>query len=516
MTDASTRRSLPVRDLGHPVLVAIVGVACAATVIARFVIPSALWLDEALSVNIARLPIHEIPDALRRDGHPPLYYVLLHVWMGWFGEGDRAVRALSGLISIATIPPAYLAGRRLGGQRLGWLTVIVLCLSPYFLRYGSEARMYSLVILLTTLGYLVATSALKDPRPGPLLGVAVTTGALLWTHYWSIWLLVAVALLLVTLIVRRRADRSARRPALLVLGAMAVGGLAFLPWLPTFLYQVQHTGTPWAKPLRPATVVVQTLTDFNGGPYSEPQLLMVMSIVLLTIGVFGRGIDAWRVELDFHTQPDARRPVAVLATTLVIGSVVVSVSRGGFHSRYAAVVFVFFVLLIALGLDHVRGSVTRNLALGLFLVLSLAGLFLVFRLERTQARAVAEAIAREDRPDAIVAVCPDQLGPAVRRAVNPKIEVVTYPNLGNPTFVDWVDYAERNRRNDPAAFAAALINRAGGRTIYLALVNNYRTLEGQCANALAALAQSRTARPLLEAKAGDYYEAMSLYALDPP
>lgn len=516
MTDVSTRRSLLVRDLGHPVLVAIVGVTCAVALGARFVVPSALWLDEALSVNIARLPIHEIPDALRRDGHPPLYYVLLHLWIEWFGESDRAVRALSGLISIATIPPAYLVGRRLGGQRLGWLTVIVLCLSPYFLRYGSEARMYSLVILLTTLGYLVATTALKDPRPGLLLGVAVTSGALLWTHYWSIWLLVAVGLLLVTLIVRRRADRSARWPPLLVLGAMAVGGLAFLPWLPTFLYQVQHTGTPWAKPMRPATVVVQTLTEFNGGPYSEPQLLMFFSIVLLTIGIFGRGVDAWRVELDFHTQPDARRPAAVLATTIVIGSVVVFVSRGGFHPRYAAVVFVFFVLLCALGLDHFRGSMTRNLALGVFLILSLAGLFLVFGLERTQAAAVAEAIGRDGRPNPIVAVCPDQLGPSVRRAVNPNIEVVTYPNLGDPHLVDWVDYAERNRRNDPAAFATALLERGIDRTIYLVLVNNYRTLEGQCANALAALAQSRTARPLLEAKAGDYYEAMSLYALDPP
>lgn len=516
MNDASTRRSLLVRDLGHPVLVAVVGVASTAALAARFFVPSALWLDEALSVNIARLPIHEIPDALRRDGHPPLYYVILHIWIGWFGAGDRAVRALSGVISISTLPLGYLAGRRIGGARLGWLTVVVLTLSPYMLRYSSEARMYSLVILLTVSGYLLTTSALDNPRPWPLAGVVLTSGALLWTHYWSIWLLTAVTLLLVVQIIRQRADRTARRSPLVVLGALVAGGLTFVPWLPTFLYQVQHTGTPWAKPMRPTTVVVQTLTEFNGGPYSEPQLLMLFSVVLLTVGIFGRGIDAWRVELDFHTQPDARRPAAVLATTIVIGSVVVFVSRGGFHPRYAAVVFVFFVLLCALGLDHFRGSVTRNLALGVFLILSLAGLFLVFGLERTQAAAVAEAIGRDGRPNPIVAVCPDQLGPSVRRAVNPNIEVVTYPNLGDPHLVDWVDYAERNRRNDPAAFATALLERGTDRTIYLVLVNNYRTLEGQCANALAALAQTRPARPILEAQAGDFYEAMALYALDPP
>lgn len=516
MTDRQPLRRGRFAELGHPLLVAAIALGCVAALAARFVIPSALWLDEALSVNIARLPIHEIPDALRRDGHPPLYYVLLHLWMGWFGEGDRAVRALSGLISLATLPLAYLAGRRIGGSRLGWLTVIVLSLSPYFLRYGSETRMYSLVILLSIAGYLLANRALDEARPVALLGVAIVTGSLLWTHYWSIWLLAAVGLLLLWRILRVRSDHVARRGPLLVLGAMAVGAVSFVPWLPTFLFQARHTGTPWAKPFRPTTVVVQTLTEFNGGPYSESQLLMFFTIVLLTIGVFGRGIDAWRVELDFHGQPEARQPAAILATTVLIGSVVGFIARSGFNARYAAVLFIFFVLLCALGLDHFRGATTRNIALGTFLVLSLAGLLVAFQLERTQARAVAEAIARDGRPDPLVAVCPDQLGPAVRREVPAGTEVVAYPDLGDPKFVNWVDYAERNRTNDPAAFATTLLERAGDRTIYLALVNNYRTLENQCANALTALGRARPARAVLEAKAGDYYEAMALYALDPP
>ena len=46
----------------------------------RFLPRSGLWLDEALSVNISQLPVSEIPDALRHDGHPPLYYFLLHLW----------------------------------------------------------------------------------------------------------------------------------------------------------------------------------------------------------------------------------------------------------------------------------------------------------------------------------------------------------------------------------------------------------------------------------------------------
>ena len=94
---------------------AAVVVLVAVGVVPRFVQRSPLWLDEALSVNIASLPVGDLLEALRHDGHPPLYYLLLHVWMEVFGEGDVAVRALSGVISVATLPLAWVAGRRLAG-----------------------------------------------------------------------------------------------------------------------------------------------------------------------------------------------------------------------------------------------------------------------------------------------------------------------------------------------------------------------------------------------------------------
>src|SRR5215510_16167606 len=69
-------------------------------VVVRFVQPSAMWLDEALSTNISRLPLGDIGTALLRDGHPPLYYWLLHGWMDVFGTSNPTIRALSGAFAI--------------------------------------------------------------------------------------------------------------------------------------------------------------------------------------------------------------------------------------------------------------------------------------------------------------------------------------------------------------------------------------------------------------------------------
>src|SRR5688500_14238103 len=147
-------------------------------VVVRFWTTSPLWLDEALSVNIARLPLGEIAEALRHDGHPPLYYWLLHGWMELVGDGDVAVRALSGIFGVAALPVAWLAGRRIGGTATAWAAVLVLAWSPFAVRYSTETRMYSLLTLVVLVGHLLVRRAVDERRaPLPTLaGVALVTG----------------------------------------------------------------------------------------------------------------------------------------------------------------------------------------------------------------------------------------------------------------------------------------------------------------------------------------------------
>src|SRR3954451_7343365 len=152
------------------------------TVGTRFVIRSPLWLDEALSVNIAKLPLGQIPDALRADGHPPLYYRLLHVWIRAFGSGDVSVRALSGIFSVAALPVAGKLGHDLGGRRGAVAAVVLFAVSPYCVRYGTEARMYSMVMLLVLLAMWALRSVLAHPGVGNALALAILTGGLLLTH----------------------------------------------------------------------------------------------------------------------------------------------------------------------------------------------------------------------------------------------------------------------------------------------------------------------------------------------
>jgi hypothetical protein len=482
----------------------------------RFTTRSPLWLDEALSVNIAKLPIGDIPAALRHDGHPPLYYVLLHGWMDVFGTSDAAVRSLSGIFGLALFPLMWLAGRRLAGRHGAWAAVLVLAVSPYAIRDSTETRMYSLVMVLGLAAWLLAWDALKEPTLLRLTGLALLTGALLWTHYWAMWFLAAATILLLgRLLLARRAGRTDEvGPTLRVLGALVVGGVLFLPWVPSLLYQSAHTGTPWAGPEQPAEVVAQSLSDLGGGPSGDSVLLGILLLVLILLALFGRGIDSRHVELDLGTQRDARPLLGQVALTMAIAMLVSYATSSAFASRYLAIIVPLIFLAVALGLTRLGRGVAFRLVLGLLLVLGVVGGGRNVVTARTQARQVGDAITADLHPDDLVITCPDQLGPAILREVPADAQVVAYPSFERPERIDWADYTERLAKADPAAFGAEALRRAGDGTIWYAWSGSYKTHKGTCEAVLNAMLQARpwATNPVVDG-GDDYFEHEALWRL---
>jgi mannosyltransferase len=475
----------------------------AAGVVMRFVTLSELWLDEALSVNIARLPLGDIPDWLRHDGAPPLYYFLLHLWTDVFGTGNVAVRSLSGILSIATLVPMCFAGRRVAGRTGGWIAVLILASSPFAIGFGSETRMYSLVMLLVTVGYLAVRRLLERPSLGRQAVVALTTALLLYTHYWSFYLIAAVGALLVWQ-AWRGSDPDQRHAARAGLVALVAGAITFLPWIPTFLYQSEHTGTPWGDAIFITASFAFGLRDFAGGEHSEAYALLVVLIALTIIAVFGRAVDRYRVELDVRTRPGVRAEAGIWAATLLLGGAAAFVTRGTFAGRYASVLYPLFVLVLVYGLTVFADKRVRAVLVAVVVIVGFgSGLRVVFD-DRTEARPVADAIRSGAKPGDVVLYCPDQLGPSVSRLLEaePGLRQLTFPEGDRPELVDWVDYKERRADVNTNAFAQRVVDRAGpNSTIWYVVAVQYRGgNEGRCEAVLRSLSAARPGgRQLVEA-----------------
>jgi hypothetical protein len=497
--------------------VAFAGAVVAVGVALRFIAPNGLWLDEALSVNISRLPLSEIPGALVQDGSPPLYYFILHFWMLAFGQGEVAVRALSGVASVAALPFLWMAGQRVAGRPAAWAALLIGASSPWAVYYGTDTRMYSLMALEAIMWFLAIRRAVEKPTRGRLTCVAVLTGALMYTHYWDLYLVAVGALwaLWRSLTEARRgtvASGAYPRGALRVLGAMVVGGLVWLPWAPVFVFQALHTGTPWTTPPGPQDLL-SVFGYFAGvGPWGELLTFMLYSLVVLAV-LARPGPRASSVMLELR--PQAR---SAQVSWLVIGTLSVAVGAGlvsgaAFDSRYIAVVFPLFVVLCALGLTTFA---SRRVTSAVLVVACLAGLFSAQQWNsqpRTQAVQTAAVLNAQAQPGDMIVYCPDQLGPAVDRLLTvPGVIEVTYPHIDvGPQRIDWVNYAQTIRDTSPEVFAQDVVSRLNpGSTLWLVWRNGYRVFGGSCGDLASWLEMLHPGGETVRSQNTAYYEPENL------
>ena len=489
-------------------------VVLTASVALRFIAVSPLWLDEAQSTAIARLPLSGADptmfEALRQDGSPPLYYLLLHWWVGVFGDGQTAVRALSGVLSLIGIPFLYLLARRLGGERVGRVVVVFYAASPFALRYATEARMYALVVLLTALLGLGLERTLRRPAAWPAVGVALCSGLLALTHYWCFFLLITLVVWLAWLGVRGRSVP--RRNARIGLVSILAGAVVFLPWVSSFLYQRRHTGTPWGAPAS-FSAILHAYAEWAGGPTSAGRLAFVLVAALLAFAVFGTGAGRVRVLLDFRGHQPGLMLVGLATATLLVAVAVGRLVDNAYADRYTATAYVPFIIAVGCGTLCLVDRWLFRAVVGAVAVISLAIGVTNAGKDRTQAGDVAAILDRHAQPGDIVLTCPDQLGPALSRLSPPGVRLYGVPTLTDPARVNWVDYAQRNAAADGYAVADRALQLAGPHTLWFVAGYDYRTYESLCPRVNFLLSRQRPhAQQLLLANSAVYeHEALIAY-----
>jgi mannosyltransferase len=408
-------------------------------------ISGSFWMDEGLSVGIASYPLDEIPGVLREDGSPPLYYMLLHLWMDLAGRSETAVHWLSLLASLLCIPAAMWAGWSLWGRRAGYLGAVLCALLPFLTAYGEEARMYALMTLFALLGAACYVHAFVHRRRGFLVGFAVFQAAMLYTHSWGIFFGVGAALALVPI---WRASAPEERGRLLRDAVLAFGGAAvlYLPWVPTLLYQASHTGAPWANKPR-LGVPIQIAKDVLGGYGAAIAVLLGAGFGLAAVLGRGRARDA-------RERLSAWVLIAIPLVTMALAWGLSQLSPA-WASRYFAAFVGPMLLLAALGL-------ARAGRLGL-VALACACVFWVDPTEfvdgyKSDVRDVGAEVGTQLAAGDLVLVGQPEQTPLVWYYMPSGLKYAdTIGPTDDPRHMDWVDALDRLRAADPDAVLPPLL-----------------------------------------------------------
>lgn len=251
------------------------------------------WYDEAFTVVRDLHP--SLAATLRSYVHtentPPLWYLIDWADSRVLGTGAFAMRLPSALFGTAAVPVAWALGRELSGRRVALLCAALVAVNPLFWWYSQEARAYELFVLSTALSLLFFVRVLERPTRRDTALFALSGALALLTHYFAVFLLVAMVLALLL-------DARARRAGL---AAGAVLLAVCLALLPLVLAQGGH-GTQWIGrwPLRERLEAIPQyyLTGYSGAPLGHGIELLVALPILAGVG-FG----LWRI---YEPEPTAR------------------------------------------------------------------------------------------------------------------------------------------------------------------------------------------------------------------
>lgn len=422
-----------------------------------------LWLDEAQTVSAAS---RDLPSLGRTFAPPALYWVVLRSWLALFGAGEVALRSLSALFGVLTVPALYALARGLVGEAAARWAALFAAVTPLAVFYAREGRAYA---MLSFLG-LVAVWSLERALTGAASGryqvvhaLSVLAGT--YTHYLGA-LLLPVNVLQVALSGRRAEPR---RWAFSL--AIVVAGLLPWPGLASRELAGASSALGWLAPFweayPPALAVPRTLLALLPGGAVPPfvglrtigalQVPLALAGVALAAATFWPGENRWLARV-----PPGARGLAAVYCFVPLGLMFVYSWRIPVYAvgRSDFLVFPAFCLLAGIGVARIRPWSGRALALALFGVAAGTTLAAYYTApvrvhERVAYRALASRVERGD-----VVICTDLTRPTAEyylgRAV-PGLRFASYPAelAAHPAFIDRKALAADPGRL--AADAAALV-----------------------------------------------------------
>jgi len=223
-----------------------------------------IWFDEAFGAYMIHYNFLDIARYTATDVHPPLFYWLLKIWAAIFGDTEVGLRSMSIFFGAVAAIFGYLFTKRQFGRRAAIVGLFILVLSPLFIRFSQEARMYTLAAAIVMSATYVLMRALesKNRKTWVLYGILVSLG--MWTHYFTAlaWIAHWVWRYAVTY-------RNGARGKILAkkffdknwLTAYIVAVALFIPWIPAMVIQllVVQSGGFWIGPIG-----VDTVTGYFG------------------------------------------------------------------------------------------------------------------------------------------------------------------------------------------------------------------------------------------------------------
>ncbi|MGB8699883.1 MAG: glycosyltransferase family 39 protein [Thermosynechococcaceae cyanobacterium] len=184
--------------------------------------------------------------------HPPLFFCLLHQWLGHWQHSAHSLRwqlrSLSALFGVGAIAAMYWLNRVAFSHRAGLMAAGLMAVSPFAVYLSQEARHYTLPLLTITLSLIPFVQIGLAQRPSRrVFGLGLAWVALnslgFYIHYFCLLAFIGQAIVLLAQGIR---NREGWRWGWILAGSLLFG-LSLVPWLPYVWQHTQRSETDWLQ-----------------------------------------------------------------------------------------------------------------------------------------------------------------------------------------------------------------------------------------------------------------------------
>ena len=210
--------------LGEKHWLIIIGLVCVIYALLRLwhLTDSCLWFDEIFSVHAAEHSLQSLFWFVAQDLiHPPLFYILLKIWISIGGENLFWLRSFPVLFSVlALVPFCFLCRQLKLSPPAAALALTFLTVSGSLMKYAQEVRMYSLLLCLALFSMWLFARFLNVGKG--IWFLTFVNILIVYTQYFG-WFVVFTEVFLILYLQRIKIGQ--------ILLMFGISFLSFTPWI---------------------------------------------------------------------------------------------------------------------------------------------------------------------------------------------------------------------------------------------------------------------------------------------
>lgn len=360
-----------------------------------------LWRDEIDAIYFA---LRDLPATLsmftETAQNGALYFLALRPWLSLLGSSEFALRYLSLIFGVLSIPLLWQLCRRVvpdsraqredqveSGPRTSTrlylerisgpvtraraplIAAALLAINPYHLWYSQEGKMYTLITFMAMLAVWFWLKGIEEGGLRPWLGFLMTVTLAIYTHLLMVLL---IPLFLIWFVIAWSRSRRHWKGFLLALAGFTLPYLPLLWWQWDFL-KTKETAT--ALDFVPFGEILKTVLYYQSNSFVVPRnILYLVPIFSLVLAGLLAGYQKFPISQGKSLNwLGKRRRILLLLTWLFIPELCIyalSLRQPVFLPRYVIWITPAAVMLIALGVQSIwdnHGRLSRTLAMSLIL-----------------------------------------------------------------------------------------------------------------------------------------------------